>query len=123
MDYSKFGIPWNDCRKLLPAADMARLEKFVGLNENCCGSKERWWFVEDHNPITDVFLVDFIGNADDLCNRLLQIRTPIINLRVNTTGGQATEMLKIFGTMYQMMLQGKTIYSVVGCCRPSSAYV
>lgn len=122
MDYSGFGIPWNECRTRLQPQDMQRLERFVMLNQRCGGTKDNFWCVEEYGQITDVLIFDFIGDTDRLCERILQVKAACINVRLNSTGGNALEMFKVLNTL-SSLVDHKTITTVVSGLAASASAV
>lgn len=122
MDYSGFGIPWNECRTRLQPQDMQRLEWFVMLNQRCGGAKDSFWCVEEDGQIADVLIFDFIGDTDRLCERIMQVKAACINMRLNSTGGNALDMFKVLNAL-SSLVEHKTITTVVSGLAASASAV
>lgn len=122
MNYADYGIPWNECRTRLQTHDMQRLEWFATLNQRCGGNRKNFWCVKEEGAIADVYIFDFIGDSDQLCEKLCGTKAPCINLWLNSTGGNALEMLKILGAL-SGMVEDKAICTVVSGLAASASSV
>ena len=103
------GTKKADMRASLSEQDMARVENWVSINERLGG--QGWWHMMEavSDPISgtcealDIFIIDQIGSfgqsADSFIDILVKIKTPLIRVRLNTTGGSYTETIRVFDAL------------------------
>jgi ATP-dependent protease ClpP protease subunit len=86
-----------DLKKLTAQAEALR-EKTVAARQ---GSGKKWYTISNQgSDVTAVYIYDMIGEwgvtAQDFVNELNAVKTPSINLHVNSEGGQVFDGIAIF---------------------------